>query len=321
MPAITAIKQRAPAYVQQLDRVFNYLDKNPTQNMFGREMVGDVLPHIVIARTKDELIDTSVIQLTNTLLPISAGYTMNRVYDRLLTLPKRALSPAKQWRALGKSLSLYSFLLSIPISNAFIRNWVTAKRTQTTGFIDMVGERNKQRNAEGVFEKLRGYERNIWSILGTGAAVSLGVLALAQIPVQRKWAFGPIARTVSKYLGLPGGNFENFARPAKSLFGSVALPPILMWGLPIYAGLFSASRDQFEFKELVLRFATFITSFFILPRIAKDAMMKHTPKVLKRVMGSARNAAIVSELVTTSVMFAILPPLVNIYLTRQRAKK
>jgi hypothetical protein len=308
-----------------LNSTFQYLQNHPTQNMYGRELVGDVIPHILIARTKDERIDTSVIQLTNTLLPVAAGYSLDKAYDLIQkTIQPVTSELSKQWYVLGKSMALYGFLASIPVANAFIRNWVTAKRTGTSGFIDMVGEKASPANQEKqrrIEDTIRSHEQTILKILGVGAVISASVFAATQLAIRGKWKFGKVAQTLSDYLALPQDKYENFAKPAKHLLGKIALPPVLIWGIPIYAGLFSASRDQFEFKELVLRFATFLTSFFILPKLAKDIMIKRTPDVLKKAMGSAENAAIVAEMVTTSILFAVLPPLVNIYLTRRRVQR
>ncbi len=294
--------------------------------MYGRELAGDVLPHIVIARTWDEVVDTSVIQLTNTLLPFGLGYGLSRFYDGI----QKQIQPletklAKQWFYLGKSLALFGFLAAIPVANAFIRNWVTAKRTGTDGFIEVVGEKSvgfqSEAEQQKLKQKIKSQEHHIVGIWSAGAMTSLAIFGLTQLAIKRKLPFGKIPSVLSKYIGLSKGKFENFPKPDKSLFGKIALPPILFWGLPIYAGLFSASRDQFEFKELVLRFATFLTSFFILPRLAKDVMVKRAPEFLKKKLGSAENAGVLTEFVATSILFAVLPPLVNIYLTHQRVKK
>lgn len=305
-----------------VSNTFKYLHQHPTQNMYGREMVGDVIPHILIARNKDEMIDTSVIQLTNTLLPVAAGYMLDAVYNDIQKCFRPLKTAAsKNWFGLGKSLALYGFLAAVPISNAFIRNWVTAKRTQSVGFVDMIGEKKFGLEATAKHQaKIEAFEHNIASILATGIVASAALFGVTQLLIRSKMPFGKIPRLLADYLALPGGKFELFAKPKKALFGKIALPPILIWGLPIYAGLFSASRDQFEFKELVLRFGAFISSFFILPKLAKDWSMKHTPRKLAKLTGSKANAAMIVELLTTSVLFAIIPPLINILLTKKRVK-
>ncbi len=311
-------------------RALSYLQKNPTQNMYAREMVGDVLPHIAIARTADERIDTSVIQLTNTLGPVAGGYGLSKLYDLIQNkVQPLKTQVAKNWYHFGKSMALLGFVASIPIANAFIRNWVTVKRSGKTGFIDMVGEKDTKLSGaekkQKAHKKLKEYGQNIGKILGVGAVVSAGLFGLTQLAIKKQWKFGKAVSKLHNYIGLPQGKFENFASPAKEPFGFVQLPTILFWGLPIYAGLFSASRDEFEFKELVLRFLTFITAFFLGPKLIRKQIEKHfekkTPKALEKVFGNNKNVGMIAELITTSILFAVLPPLVNIVLTRNRVKK
>ena len=296
-----------------------YLSRHPTQNMYGRELVGDVGPHILISRTADERIDTSVIQLTNTLLPFGLGYGLDKLYNKLQPL----MNPLKtdlqhQWFGLGKSLALFAALTAVPIANAFIRSWVTLKRTGKDSFINMVGETSseneKATHQSAKQNKLNQYRNRILGIWAAGAVASATIFGITQSLIRKAPQMGTIAKTLTEHLGLKDGKFEFFGGPKR-------LPRVLFWGIPIYAGLFAASRDEFEFKELVLRFGAFLLAFFELPNWVKKQAEKRAPKSMIRMLGSKANFGVVAEFIATTIGFATIPPLINIFLTHQRALK
>lgn len=293
--------------------VLHHFHHHPTQNMVARELVGDVLPHLLIVRTHDELVDTATIQLSNTLFPIAAGYGLSAGYDRLQRTIQPLKSPRQRlWGQVVKAGAIYAMIATIPVANAFLRNWVTAKRTGSHAFIEMVGEKQSQAKQDKAHQdKLTGYQNRIKSIVGHGALASGLTFLVAQPFLKNPKPLGSIGKWFNQHMGLKHGSFEQFPLAAAAL----------VWGIPIYAGLFSAHRDQFEFKELVLRFFGFLSAFFVVPRLAKHAALKWAPKAVLPVFKTKQNFAVLAEFVTTSVLCSVIPSFINIVLTHQRAVK
>jgi hypothetical protein len=179
----------------------------------------------------------------------------------------------------------------------FVRNYVTAKRTGTDQFADVITKRPQAVGLPAppdLQASLNRYKKQIATILGLGAlgsVLSLGVgflgirkgcgekllpklleegrsvydalrahNALKPLIASKPGEATSLRQRAVKLAGqikldsllLKDGKFSNFS----------GLPALLFWGLPAYGGWIHASRDHYEKREQLIKFANFVACFF-----------------------------------------------------------
>ena len=303
-----------PFSVTTLNRALTHLQTNPMKDIMFRELAGSNVPHALFVRNLDEMLDQSVTQFGNTAAFFGSGHLLDKGIDKLSRWINTPHLTAAQtgWLHLGKSMTIFSVIASLLVASPFLRNFVTARRLGTTDFTQIVGERERDVDPKARADAHIAGQRFLriaGRIIGGGAAIALGMLALTQLAIRRNANFGTVPQFLLKHLGLEKGRFNNLA----------GLPSFLFWVIPTYAGFTLASRDKFEYKEILLRFAAFNAAFFLLP----SAVMKSLQHVFKDrpVKGiTPNNVAYIGKFVSSIVFCSLLPTLVNIYLTQNASR-
>ena len=124
--------------------LINTITKYPMLDIVFREVAGNNLPHMAIVRNKDEFIDQSICQVGNTAAYFGTGLLLDKALDhwpKAMGLPTNAA--AEPWRVFGKSLGIFSLIASIMLAMPFLRNYVTSRRTKTTNYAEMIGEKKR----------------------------------------------------------------------------------------------------------------------------------------------------------------------------------
>lgn len=354
------------------------LEQHPIGDTMAKEILGINVPKIAITRTKDERIDTAVSEIGNTVAfaagGISLDYALKRVFNREVAKATVNKQLAEHWSVIGRSFALSSLIFSLLWVMPFVRNYVTAKRIGTDKFTDVIGA-DKQHGkvaSESSLEKSLGvYKRKIAEILslGLGGAALFSVLGLKGVRNSgRNWGgkfvrvfFPPEPnlvqkaatklnilahpekkaaltlsqrlRNLPKHLLIENGSFDKFG----------GWPALLFWGVPAYGGWIHASRDPYEKKEQLLKFANFTLSFFgpalILNRFFKKQSQQKFPELKNEFTNAAirktytRNPEKMNRalklwatknglsLVSSIIFLGTLPQLLNIYLTKRRIEK
>ncbi|MBX2859888.1 MAG: hypothetical protein KTR14_01545, partial [Vampirovibrio sp.] len=196
---------------------------------------------------------------------------------------------------------------------SFLRNYITTKRTGTTDYAQMIGEKDRQNmDPNYVQEVAEGNLKHYLKAAGAGALLSATIM-LSTIAIAKKGIAMPkILRWIQSKTSLLEGKFSKAPIPAIILFGV----------LPAYAGFIDGARDIYEKKEIALRFAGYITSFHLLPKLIENAIGKGLkPRKITRVLGGPQNLAYVGKFLSTLIFSSSMPAILNIYLTRQRVKR
>jgi len=281
-----------------------------------RELTGNNLPHVLIVRNQNELIDQSISQFGNTAAYFGTGLIMDKALDQIPKLLKQPITAqTKPWFIFGKSLSIFSLIASVNYAMPFLRNYITTKRTGTTHYADMIGEKKHLNTTQtNINEKLAEDKKTFLHRVSLGAGIS-ALSTLATTALMR--AKAPVPKAVSffnKHLGLLNGSFKKFR----------ALPAVLFWVIPTYSGLLSGARDKYETQELALRFAAFNLAFFVFPHTIEKAIEKATERVKPtKLLGpeTNKNLAYLGKFASSIVFCSAIPTVLNIYLTRQRIKR
>ena len=310
----------------------NFLRSNPMTDTVFREITGNNIPHVLIVRNKDELVDQSISQFGNTAAYFGAGALLDKLLNIIPRFVRRstATPASRAWFYLGKSLSIFSMIASINLAMPFLRNYITIKRTGTSGYAEMIGEKHRaQKSQTEVRQEARSNLQQFWRTVGIGAAGASGLILsslwfirtgrgfprwLQQFPasVEGLARFFKAGKGLATTFGLKEGKFKNFTPPAAIAF----------WVIPTFAGLLAAARDKYEVKELALRFAAFNLAFFVFPFTVEnliERMVKNLPQT--RLLGPSQNIAYLGKLVSSMGFCSAVPTLLNIYLTRQRVKR
>lgn len=264
----------------------------------AREFVGNNLPHILITRTSTELIEQTVNQLGNSIGFFGTGLGLNNLINLLL----RNQSQHQTWFSLGKSFSIYSIISALMLAIPFLRNFITIKNTGKTSFISMVGEQNKPVTPKERNKELNKNWHIFKNIMLSGMLLSIGTLGLTHLAIQRKFKMPKPLQILNKKLSLKNGDFKNFHDLAAFVF----------WTVPIYSGFWLSCRDNFERKEIALRFFALLSSFYLLPRASHF--------LVRRLGKGKENMAYASHFLTSTVLCGITPSFVNIYLTHLRVR-
>ncbi len=268
MPRIGTAKYLTTALpsnvVRRLGNMMDGIEKAGVYGIMGKEVVGINAPKMLRIRNGNEFVDSAVSELGNT-----AGYFG---IGALLTLGMGKLFPkmaGKEMYNIGQSILLCCVPGSVLYAMPFIRNYVSAKRTGTTGFTELVGHTSFVKQSKADYDKdVRYFKNTALSVLGVGAALGFGGLAYCKRlankgVVKAHNAFTKFWRNTFMF---KGGKFKNMGDNVGLWF----------WGLPAYAGWIHASRQKEERNEQVVKMLNFFAMFYFLPK-AVQAWLK-SPK-------------------------------------------
>lgn len=308
----------------------------PVLDTAVKEVVGINAPKILTTRSAEERKDTFYSEIGNTVGFFGSGLALNTLLNK--TLPTKAMQHrnplAYQYGVLGRSAALFSAAFSIMWAMPFIRNYLTAKQTGSVEFTQVIGARKADVKNPNLHHALSDYQMKAATILGLGLTGVLLSVGGAKLGIQRQWGKAGLEKLFQNPKGwihkltLKNGDFAHFA----------GLPALLFWGVPAYGGWIHASRDSYERKEQLLKFAGFVAGFFG-PAVAlnryfqnkfkavvgnadvamayKDITTKLTGPVQKKAL-NVLAVRVGTSLLSSILLLGTLPQLINIYLTRKR---
>lgn len=324
------------------------LESFPVLDTVTKEVVGINIPKIVVTRSDTERMDVAVSEIGNTVAFGVGGVAAEQLFKKAFETAQQASSKSVpyQWAVIGRSLGIYSVIFSLMWAMPFIRNYITAKRTGSVRFTDVIASGHRHQPGDAHDRKaalqhaLDYYRGKALTILGLGlggAAASVGLTRLAASST-REIGKDCLKRIFNSWAGknllLKGGQFSKFG----------GWPALLFWGVPAYGGWLHASRDPYEKKEQVLKFANFVACFFgppvLMNRWYQNKFQQAFPNVkLKELSYSAinktfsgneaaRNKALslwakkgILGLGSSILLLGTMPQLMNIFLTKRRIQR
>ncbi|MBX2860349.1 MAG: hypothetical protein KTR14_03885 [Vampirovibrio sp.] len=292
----------------------NFIRNHSMVDILFREITGNNIPHVLIVRNADEFVDQSIGQFGNTAAFFGTGFLLQKVIDKLTKPMQKTLSQAgKSWFRFGKSFAIFSICGSLMYGMPFFRNYVTTKRTGTTDYAQMIGE--KQRG-EIDDKKLNAVTTNLlhkfFTTVAVGASLAAAFLATGITLAKKGAGMSGLLKFIHQKLSLPEGKFSKLRPWSSASFGVT----------PAFAGFFVGSRDGYERKEIALRFAAFNFAFFILPHTVERLIEKVTRSMKPgKLLGNHHNIAYMGKFFSSLVLCSAIPSILNIYLTRQRVKR
>lgn len=162
-----------------LASLLTFLQANKMPDIVFREITGNNIPHVAIVRNKDEFLDQSMSQFGNTAAYFGTGLLMDKALNAVPKLARLQLNQAtKHWFFLGKSLSIFSLIAAVNLATPFLRNYITTKRTGTTNYAEMIGE--KVRNGidkQTLDAKMKEDKNRFFKTVGIGLAISASIMA------------------------------------------------------------------------------------------------------------------------------------------------
>jgi hypothetical protein len=206
-----------------LERSLNVIRKNNLLDIGVRDVLGNNLPHVLISRSGFEMIDQSIGQFGNSGLFYGGGWAMDNLLDKLFNLfaLKRTASQ-QQWYVAGKSVSLYSFLATLMLACAQVKNQIVSRLSKTLNYTDMIGETQGQTDLSNTVAEekayitkakrivLSGFTTTLLTALGAGMCIKMGL----PIPA---WL-----QKVGKHLFLGNGQFAKMPDIGDALCGAGA---------------------------------------------------------------------------------------------------
>ncbi|MBX2860965.1 MAG: hypothetical protein KTR14_07010 [Vampirovibrio sp.] len=292
----------------------NYLRTHNTVDFLFRESVGNSLPRVLIVRNGDEFLDQATNQLGLLGAFFGTGYVMNTLVEKLTGgLQQKLSKPGKEWYRFGKSFSIFAMASGLLFAMPFFRNYVTTKRTGTTDYAQMIGEKTRQKLDQRVLNQKVSHSRNQFlTIAATGASISTAILLSSLALARRGVQMPKLIQWLHRRFSLKEGNIGKLPLPSAVVFGTA----------PIFGAAFAASRDIYEKKEVALRFVGFTLSFFVFPRLVEKAVARLAKSSIPpKWLGDFRNVAYVGKVLSTLLFCSTLTNLANIYMTRRRVKR
>ncbi len=291
-----------------INSVFTRLENNPVFEAMSKDVLGHNLPKTLIVRSSDERIDVAFNEAGNTLGFFAGGFALQWLVDKIPEekgLKGVSVTRSKLWRQTGKSVALSSVLFAYMWALPFFRNYMTAVRTGTDDYTEIIGSRasgsagdassrlssdSKQKRFE---EQKESYLKSGFTTLAIGAGIAIASLLGAQMAIRRgvpigkemakvlkteadtlgeevKQLIGRVGEWTRKTIGLKDGQFKKFGDIHAALF----------WGAPAYGGWIMASRNDYEKKEQMLKAVNFFVWFFALPTLIRRGFIKKYPQKL-----------------------------------------
>jgi len=249
-----------------------------------KEVLGTNVPKSLMTRSWDERIDVASDQFGGTIAFFGSGLLLNKGLDQFYNLFKKDLAhkvtgeAAKAWRIVGKSAAIFAIQTALYWAIPFLRDYITASRTGSTNFTQVIGaeqkkkgRKHKQHDLE-TKQKLHYYGTMFGKTIAIGVGTALAALGLTTLAIKRKAPLNHssgIKKWLMKNMVLGEGQIQNYPRWAQFFFVALAS----------YAGRFHAIRDQYELKEQLLHFGSFLFGWFI-PPIVFENIYAHKLKTL-----------------------------------------
>lgn len=331
------------------------LHENKTWKVLGVEVLGINLPKTAIVRTRDEAIDVGVNEFGNTAGFFGGVWGGSYLVDKLLTRMKVPVysDPAilSQGRVM-KSFALVPPLLALMVAMPFFRNAFTTWRTGTTDYRNLItgsgttGPTPAQRR-----EAQDWVNQNVkkgLTILASGLAVGVGGFLLAASRGNLR-LFRPNSSRLIPALNKPwvAKTLKNLCLTGAKATEYEDLRAMFYWGIPAYLGWMAASRDGFEIKEQLLKMVNFVAVYVLTEKGVNKFFERKTrelagkvPQLYTRTGNKIRfsygalagklnnpgvmealkfeNLKILTGFGLTVLLMAVLPALLNIYLTKRR---
>jgi hypothetical protein len=324
------------------------LESFPVLDTVTKEVVGINIPKIVVTRSDTERLDVAVSEIGNTVAFGVGGVLADQVFRKAFESAQSAGASAfqKQCATVGRSFGIYSVIFSLMWAMPFVRNYITARKTGSVKFTDVIesgyskksGDQHEHKSV--LQDALADYRGRVLTILGLGmggaiASVGLGRLAASsQQQIGKSFLNKFCTSRMGENLLLKGGQFAKFG----------GWPALLFWGVPAYGGWLHASRDPYEKKEQVLKFANFVACFFgppvLMNRWFQNKCQQAFPRTkLKEWSYEAINNAFSANsaaqqkalglwakknlvgLGSSILLLGTMPQLMNIYLTKRRIQR
>ncbi|MDH4378958.1 MAG: hypothetical protein QE263_03515 [Vampirovibrionales bacterium] len=274
------------------------LERSPYTFALVQEVAGSNLPKTFMTRTSNERVDVAAGQFGGTVAFFGSGWGLDKLlnwaYKRFAhidlnalkesTVPIAAMEKRHLWAISGKSAAIFAIQGALYWAVPFARNILTAKRTGSGNFADVITNGNQQpvtteqkrAKAQEAKEKIAYCKRMVCKILGGGALVALGALGLAAVGIKRGWGIGQLkgqwGNKLLETFALARGDLGNYPKWSQFLFIAVAS----------YAGWIHAVRDKFELKEQLLQFGGFLFGWFGPPAWAKTLFNKRFQSLLEK---------------------------------------
>lgn len=274
------------------------LERNPYIFALAQEVAGSNLPKTFMTRTSNERVDVAAGQFGGTVAFFGSGWGLDKLlnwaYKRFAHIdmkvlkesaaPIAAMEKRHLWAIAGKSAAIFAIQGALYWAVPFARNILTALRTGSGNFADVITNGTKQpltpeqkeAKAKEAKEKIAYCKAMIAKIVGGGALVALGALGLAGLGIKRGWGIGQLkgqwGNKLLETFALARGDLGNYPKWSQFLFIAVAS----------YAGWIHAVRDKFELKEQLLQFGGFLFGWFGPPAWAKTLFNKKFKSLLEK---------------------------------------
>ncbi len=326
----------------------------------GVEVLGINLPKTMIVRTPHEAMDVGVNEFGNTLGFCGGLFGGGYAIDKLLNSQRIPLLKDSATLSRGrviKSLTLIPPLFAFMMAMPFFRNAFTAWQSGTVAYKDLItkGTKHQATQKQETHEAIEHFLKMGTAILSTG--ILLGALGFGIAKSRR--GIRMFQNHFTLVPSLRKGKFPKILK-ALCLTGKSATEfqdrqAIFYWGIPAYLGWMAASRDKFEVKEQLLKMINFIAVYVLPEKIVNSAfhsktvsfarsplyaqLYTKTPKGLKfsydrwaqlrskiptqlaQKVIKFENAKLISGFGLSVLLMAVLPALLNIYLTKHRIQK
>jgi hypothetical protein len=309
--------------------ILTLLRSNNLLNSATKEFWGANVPHVTLVQSKNEMVDQAINQFGNLLWVFGLTYAFSKGLDHLLkkavakdviqagVRQAKALTfkrPHQQaWYVLGKSLATYLFAGTYVMHSAFLRNWLTWKRTGAVNYTEMVGFQVNHSPGQVIKAKQSAQHDRQRFVKGMaiGLSAAAGVVALTMALVSKKVAFPKFLKVINHHFALPDGDYAKMKD----------LPLYFYWAVPAYLSLFLGSRDPLEKKEVLWRAGGFGLAFMILPRTIEKWVHRAVKGKVFKHFGSGKNVAFLSQLASGILFYASLPTVLNLVFRKHRAQK
>ncbi len=252
--------------VRRISKMTDGIEQAGVYGIMGKEIIGINAPKMLKIRNMDEFVDSAISELGNTAGYFGSGYLITKLTETLIPKLTKTNIPnlaANKMYDVGQSILLCMVPGSILYAMPFIRNYITGKRTGTTGFTDMVGHMSFAKQPKTEYKSdMKRFKRTALAVLGIGAALGVGGFAYCKRLALKgvKIADKPLAKFWNKNFLFEEGKF-------KKMPDSVGL---FFWGLPAYAGWIHASRQWEERAEQTVKMLNFFAMFYFLPKAVQS---------------------------------------------------
>ncbi len=339
------------------------LEQNPLAKTVVKDIFGFNIPKILATRTPEEQLDVATLEMSNTAITLGASLTLPflvrypihwvsgiRLKELSGKVAQNAVPQVKLAR-LGAALGFLFPFASAFWAATFFRNYLTAKRTETTNFEEIIGleKHPSQKRTSSSSDHKRSLEEELdyqlgmtkkvlLTGLGLGLATGLGFAFSA-----RRWAQKAVkhsAQNLSKPIDWLFKKIQLEGKNANQL--SDGLATFVFWLAPAYLGWLHASRGDNELKEQALKavnavlWFSLFTPYGLNPLFKKpfqkitgekeipsyqDIMEKPQFKGLRKSLTHLKNKKFGIGLLVTILMLGLTPQLLNIYLTQRRHER